>query len=619
MRATKYLWPLLALACMTAGCSSARWTWRSPVVTKSAPADAAAKTETALKPVEKTEPKADGKPVPPETKVADAAKPAAPAETPATAKAPEKTAGDAAAVASKDHPFQPSRPEKVDQAAAAPIIAVSGSDEGKTPANAGPAGLQKDLLVLIDRELQDATPAERDEWFAKLKQVDPALVPDILRARRLSLQAAQSRMDSAQQFASTAPAQPAAQNPNNPWGTAGDATLSDPFGVVPVNHTATDGQQGVVRADYTDGGHTRPQIGHAVHRVDAGQSSQPIVLQNYETNTAPNPNQAPPAYQGQGPGAEPRSLPMTTAAQLAGVPWPPARQEPVAPNGLGAVTSHLPFGSNLVQNVVGLVPGRGTTTANVPVGPITTAGATLPVAGNFSAQLDQTTAFLEQEVATLSADGSPEARVEYVRKHVALRLLYLMGNHQERALTAIPGLPPAEQEFWQQMLWGMVNSLDVEHIPRASDRATQTISQLNGAIRRLQEQADLQIRHVAFCHQILYFGNYEKLPRNEFSPGQEALLYAEIDNFKSDPTPDGQYRTLLRSTIEILSPSGELRKQIDFPATEDLCSTYRRDYFHNYQFRVPERMPLGPHVLKLTVFDELSGKLSSYTVNFLVK
>ena len=97
------------------------------------------------------------------------------------------------------------------------------------------------------------------------------------------------------------------------------------------------------------------------------------------------------------------------------------------------------------------------------------------------------------------------------------------------------------------------------------------------------------------------------------------LLYAEIDHFKSDPTADGQYRTLLRSTLEILSPNGELRKQFDFPATEDLCSTYRRDYFHNYQFRIPERMSLGPHILKLTVFDELGGKLASYSLHFVVK
>jgi hypothetical protein len=244
---------------------------------------------------------------------------------------------------------------------------------------------------------------------------------------------------------------------------------------------------------------------------------------------------------------------------------------------------------------------------------------TLVAATSWSQELDRTTAFLEQEIATLRPGTTADEQSAYLRKHVALRMLYLMGHHQERALTAIPGLPPAEQEFWQQLFWGMSNALDSEHIPQPKDRATQTITQLNAALRRLQETADLQIRNVAFCRQILYFGNYERFPRDEFRPGQEVLLYAEIDNFKSEPTSDGQYRTLLRSTLEILSPSGELRKAIDFPATEDHCRNYRRDYFHNYQFVIPERLPLGPHTLKLTVFDELSGKMCSYSVNFVVK
>ena len=64
---------------------------------------------------------------------------------------------------------------------------------------------------------------------------------------------------------------------------------------------------------------------------------------------------------------------------------------------------------------------------------------------------------------------------------------------------------------------------------------------------------------------------------------------------------------------------GDLRKQIDFAATEDLCRNYRRDYFHNYQFTIPDRIPLGPHTLKLTVFDELSGRMVSYTTNFNVQ
>ena len=44
-------------------------------------------------------------------------------------------------------------------------------------------------------------------------------------------------------------------------------------------------------------------------------------------------------------------------------------------------------------------------------------------------------------------------------------MLYLMSGQQERALQAIPGLDPADQEFWQQTFWGLTNYFDSASIP----------------------------------------------------------------------------------------------------------------------------------------------------------
>lgn len=626
MRPTVVLFAVLGLAFWATGCSTARLaTLRSGAkdtavaeADKAKSGDAAKSTDTSTAAAEKTTPSATQPAKPAETQVAKAAAPpadpkpaAAPTETQTAAAKQETPAKDAAA-----HPFQPSRPAA--PAAQTDIAAADGKG------NRGPGDISKELLLLINRELEDASAEERTEWFNHLKHVDPSLVPDILRARRMTRELAaqqgaapaNGQMNSSPTVA-TAERRPTAPAPttvglgwSNPWTPNAAAPTNDPFGVVPVSHDDRAGGTSVVRADHTVVAGTSQRADHAVYRVPHDGTGSGIVLQNYELAAG-----APPGQTAMAAGSD-----AGYSQPSAGVPWPARPENTVATPSAAAPSRN--FGTNLVQNMVGLVPGRPQTGSNPPgagASGITQTSAQQPVEESFTQQLEQTIAYVERDVARLSPTGSPAAQGEYVRLHVILRLLYLMANQQERALTAIPNIPPAEQEFWQQLIWGMANALDHQHMPEAKDRATQTITQLNSAIRRLQEQADLQIRHAAFCHQILYFGNYEKLPRNEFSPGQEVLLYAELDNFKSDPTADGQYRTLLRSSIEILSPNGELRKQIDFPATEDLCSTYRRDYFHNYQFRIPERMPLGPHVLKLTVFDELSGKLSSYTVNFLVK
>ena len=238
------------------------------------------------------------------------------------------------------------------------------------------------------------------------------------------------------------------------------------------------------------------------------------------------------------------------------------------------------------------------------------------------------------EVAQLAPPASPaspasdkenqdyEAELQnYIANHVYLRMLYFIAGPRERTLEPIPSLEPADQEFWQQMFWAIANYFDTQGMPNSRNRASQTIAQLKSAVARLKEKAGLQLGNLAFCQKISSYGNYQRFKRDEFSPGQPVLLYAEVDNFTSEPTSDGRYRTILKSTIEIFKAgrNGDLVERISFPTTEDLCRNQRRDYFHSYTFDIPPRISLGPHVLKLTVEDQLSEKLTTYKLNFTVE
>jgi hypothetical protein len=234
----------------------------------------------------------------------------------------------------------------------------------------------------------------------------------------------------------------------------------------------------------------------------------------------------------------------------------------------------------------------------------------------WQAELNQLIARAERELEAITPPTS-ESLAEYRRLQVHLRLLHLLARHPEQAITAIPSLDPADTEYWQEMFWAITYALDEQSSPR--DRAAQTIPPLNNALRRLRQQADLSIRNSAFCEEISYFGNYKRFPREEFVPGQPVLLYAEIENFRSELSSEGEYRTRLSSLVEIVGPSGQIGWKKSFPATEDSCRNPRRDYFHNYQFTIPDRLPLGSHTLRLTVVDELSGKQATSTIKFVVK
>lgn len=234
----------------------------------------------------------------------------------------------------------------------------------------------------------------------------------------------------------------------------------------------------------------------------------------------------------------------------------------------------------------------------------------------WQADLNQLIAKAERELEAISPPTA-ESLAEYRRLQVHLRLLHLLARHPEQAITAIPSLDAADTEYWQEMFWAITYALDEQSSPR--DRAAQTIPPLNNALRRLRQQADLSIRNSAFCEEISYFGNYKRFPREEFVPGQAVLLYAEIENFRSELSSEGEYRTRLSSLVEIVSPTGQIGWKKSFAATEDICRNPRRDYFHNYQFNIPDRLPLGPHTLRLTVVDELSGKQATSTIKFVVK
>ena len=130
---------------------------------------------------------------------------------------------------------------------------------------------------------------------------------------------------------------------------------------------------------------------------------------------------------------------------------------------------------------------------------------------------------------------------------------------------------------------------------------------------------NLALRNVAFCAHIGNYGNWTRFSRNVFTPGQRVFLYADIDNFTSEWTTDKAWHVITKSTITIYGKTGDRVLEIPFEPNVDTCYSLRRDYYNSYEFSIPEQCAPGPHKLKLTIKDELSGKTASSTIDFIVK
>jgi hypothetical protein len=478
-----------------------------------------------------------------------------------------------------------------DRLAAAPV---------STAAN--PRALDSATLMLIDQELRDLTPAERQRWHEYLKNLDPRTISYVLQARR---------MEAAAHGPGAAP--PITQ-------TTYAAQTNDELPQISPNNAP-------VQPFHA------PQLSFDPGYDDAIQTGTPE-LTGHPSLSAPEPGagSVPTGISPFGNRGDPQSVPASIVpAQTAatGSPYQSASQPTIAPNGPvelpAAANQPLSAGSPTGSNTppTGRIDYQAAafdaSQLNPQVQPPRSV-ATLQSA-YWQETLQRLTALVEAEVAAAQPGLSEAERLAYVKRQVWLRMLYLMAEQPQLAQQAIPGVEPAEQEFWTELFWAVSNYFDEQSFPNPADRAALTVDQLASAQRQLEAIAPLQLRSVSFCYKINSFGNFDRYERDEFRPGQPVLLYAEIRNFRSEPATAGGYVTRLKSHIEIRrgGPDGQPVEQNSFPSTEDTCRSIRHDYFHSYKIDLPQHLTPGPYALVLTVEDELSRKSATQTVNFLIR
>mgnify|MGYP001097145665 CR=1 FL=1 len=174
------------------------------------------------------------------------------------------------------------------------------------------------------------------------------------------------------------------------------------------------------------------------------------------------------------------------------------------------------------------------------------------------------------------------------------------------------------QDFWSQELYGLATWLDAERVTDASRRAGEAKIHLGAASGRLGELAPLLVRNLTFITRVQSYGVYEPFDKNEFVPGQDVLLYAEVENFKSEETPRGFF-TVLQGRYQIFDQGGRQVAEQDLSTTEEYCRNPRRDFFLGYFLRIPKGLSPGRYRLQLTVVDVKSQKVAQSSLDFTIK
>lgn len=223
--------------------------------------------------------------------------------------------------------------------------------------------------------------------------------------------------------------------------------------------------------------------------------------------------------------------------------------------------------------------------------------------------LDETIALLERQTVEV-----PRSDAE-VNEHALLRMLYLIAGRKEDALRPIQGIPAISQDFWIAEVYGLADMLDHEEFPTASRRAAAALERFRDASARLGEIASLNVKHAAFCSEVKSYGVIKRFAQDVFQPQETVLLYAEIENFRSTPGPEG-YRTELRGSYIIQNEARQRVAEEVLSPIVDVCENERHDFFLNYFVTLPQQIFPGKYKLILTIEDVQAQRFGTKTVEF---
>jgi hypothetical protein len=230
--------------------------------------------------------------------------------------------------------------------------------------------------------------------------------------------------------------------------------------------------------------------------------------------------------------------------------------------------------------------------------------ASAPATGDWHAQLESTIETLQSRIS------DQPASVDELHDHMRLRALELLAGRSEDAYRPIPGASPAVQDYWSKQLFAIDAYLDAQQGVDEKQRAAGALVHLDQARSRLAELATLQLRNLTFVESVDGFGSYKPLDEAKFRPGQRVTVYAEVENFRSDSTPDG-YRTTLGTSYQVVDESGHRVEGFQFPEVADLCRNRRRDFHMQYDLAMPTQIYPGKYRLELTVTDQRSNKIGT--------
>lgn len=133
------------------------------------------------------------------------------------------------------------------------------------------------------------------------------------------------------------------------------------------------------------------------------------------------------------------------------------------------------------------------------------------------------------------------------------------------------------------------------------------VAMLKERLAEARRTAPLTVRRACFASKVRGWGNLDAFDEPRFLPGQDVLVYFELDNLDGIESPRG-FCTRVETNLRLVDAAGDVVEEWGFPVVEDRADSPRTDYFVRYVVRVPADATTGNHRLEAMITDAVSSK-----------
>ena len=187
-------------------------------------------------------------------------------------------------------------------------------------------------------------------------------------------------------------------------------------------------------------------------------------------------------------------------------------------------------------------------------------------------------------------------------------------SHLKGKLELLQLLPDELDETQHQYLDALTDLLRTTGQDQPQDVfvAGQTLERLKNAVAYMEQVANLKIVNATFCTKVMGFGQFTPTNSMTFAPGQQILVYCEIENHTAQPKiVDGQslHSTRLSGSFLVYDANQVAVQQDTFPVVEDLAQQRRQDFYMHIPLTLGQLSP-GQYTYQLMV-DDVGGQKSA--------